>query len=343
MMTLNFTPKCLSGSEWLIVIALAARSDENWFSSPSIRDLSQETGLSAQTCRKSLNTLSDQEFIIVEYSTGTANIYKIAPALQPLLIGFRPTPDTFYEGSDVSNEVKMDYQSNFPISQSNSGDIFDPSDGNPLYFLGGVINSIRGPINVNTYLSLSKDIIGFTIVNPIMGENFENPGPIPEDTGIPEPEISPESRDLHFGLFLDDTQMFEMQAIGAKIPEDVAEIPRPICEVSHSDGGGDPQPIQNPEYLSKFRHEIRDLAYAFAEKFGRGPTKGEYSFWVKGLREQLEIGLEPDDIRRAYDQMKKDRLTIKSPKSVTAIAYSLKTETRDNDPRKFARESGGVF
>jgi len=79
---------------------------------------------------------------------------------------------------------------------------------------------------------------------------------------------------------------------------------------------------------SKFPEDVRVLAQRFCTLFGRMATGDEFGFWLKEFRKQIAIGLTPDDIERAIKKMREDELPIGSPKSVTNMAYSLKSKPK---------------
>lgn len=93
------------------------------------------------------------------------------------------------------------------------------------------------------------------------------------------------------------------------------------------------QGIEN--YILKVPEYMRDLAHVFCDKFGRPPTKKEDSYWRSNWSVQYEIGLTPEDIGDAFEEMYKRGLTIKSPQSLNAIAEELKRE-RESQPNKVA-------
>jgi hypothetical protein len=83
--------------------------------------------------------------------------------------------------------------------------------------------------------------------------------------------------------------------------------------------------------LSFVREGLRPLAEKFVELFGRGPTRGERSRWIKDLQSQSEMGLTPDDIERAYAYHRETGLSIKSPASLSAVAYDKKREKEEKE------------
>lgn len=77
--------------------------------------------------------------------------------------------------------------------------------------------------------------------------------------------------------------------------------------------------------LASFVPEVLlPLAEAFVENYGRGPLPKERSGWISAWKDQREMGLTAEDIQRAYKHMRECGLTIKTPFSVTAVAYDLK-------------------
>jgi hypothetical protein len=68
------------------------------------------------------------------------------------------------------------------------------------------------------------------------------------------------------------------------------------------------------------------LARAFCYKHGRPPTKKEDAGWRSNWNEQIEIGLTPELVEDAYMIMEQDKLTIRAPSSVNAVAERVKRE-----------------
>lgn len=85
--------------------------------------------------------------------------------------------------------------------------------------------------------------------------------------------------------------------------------------------GRDPKIVS---YIASLPEDLRDLAEAFCDGFRRAPISRERSFWIKSFREQIEMGLDADMIRKAIAKMDNDGLTIKSPASVTAVADDIR-------------------
>jgi hypothetical protein len=87
--------------------------------------------------------------------------------------------------------------------------------------------------------------------------------------------------------------------------------------------------IQN--YLAKVPENTRELARVFCAYMGRPPTnKKEDSFWRKCWNEQSEQGLSATHVESALREMDDSNLTVKSPHSVSAIAFKHK---RKDDTR----------
>ena len=91
-------------------------------------------------------------------------------------------------------------------------------------------------------------------------------------------------------------------------------------------GGGKPVNKNAPmESLAVFGHENLPMAEAFIEKAGQvyWPTNGQKAFWFMVLNDWQRRGFGPDDVRAAVDEMRKQRLTIGSPKSLTNVMMSM--------------------
>jgi len=94
-------------------------------------------------------------------------------------------------------------------------------------------------------------------------------------------------------------------------------------------------------YLAKIPENVRRIARAFCEGFGRPPLKREDGYWRKMWGEQYELELQPEDISGAITRMRLDNLTIKSPQSVTAIAEDIKRKRLDKINKPI--QSGTVY
>ena len=88
-------------------------------------------------------------------------------------------------------------------------------------------------------------------------------------------------------------------------------------------------------FLKRVPESTRDLAEAFCTMHGRPPIKSEEKYWRKCWNEQGELGLTADCIVRAYHYMTANDLTIRSPKSLNAVAEKImkdgKTFVPDNN------------
>lgn len=84
---------------------------------------------------------------------------------------------------------------------------------------------------------------------------------------------------------------------------------------------------KNPQianFLNEIPENLRSLAEAFCESFGRPPLgKPEKSFWIKSWQRQKVLGIRPDHVRAGLVKASKEGLTIKSPESVTALAEDI--------------------
>jgi hypothetical protein len=83
---------------------------------------------------------------------------------------------------------------------------------------------------------------------------------------------------------------------------------------------------ENIEFDSgKFPEDVRPYVDAFvkAMKWRRPLNKGEFAFWITVFRTQINMGIAPDDIRRAVKNMLISGLTISNPGSVTTIANNI--------------------
>lgn len=91
------------------------------------------------------------------------------------------------------------------------------------------------------------------------------------------------------------------------------------------------------DYLGKIPEFVRPLMRAFCEKFGRIPLKSEDGYWRAEIAGLYEIGVNPEDVASAFDRMNKDGLTIKSPKSVRAVAEEFKRKREEKPQTKDER------
>lgn len=82
-------------------------------------------------------------------------------------------------------------------------------------------------------------------------------------------------------------------------------------------------------YLTRVPEQYRPLARAFCVGFGRPPLKSEDAMWRRGWTDQKELGITPDLVAAAFARMKDQKLTIKSPQSITAIAEDVKREKEE--------------
>lgn len=75
------------------------------------------------------------------------------------------------------------------------------------------------------------------------------------------------------------------------------------------------------------------------------PMGREYSLWKSELWEWQRLGLTDDIIERTVTKMRKENLTIKSPKSITGIALDMKAKAaqgQDDLPPVFHVDLGGL-
>ncbi len=103
------------------------------------------------------------------------------------------------------------------------------------------------------------------------------------------------------------------------------------------------QAHQNRDFTENELHKLGDRYYslgrAFAESFGRGPFGWEVSRWIKEIKQQLDLELTPDLIKRAYKKGIADQLTLTAPGSVTKIAEGLKVlDEQEKRERERAKE-----
>jgi len=87
--------------------------------------------------------------------------------------------------------------------------------------------------------------------------------------------------------------------------------------------------------LSFVPERLLPYAERFVMRFGRCPTKNEQSYWLQAWDEQIQIGLTPDYLDKAFDAMRNDGLTIKSPASLTSIAWDL--SQRDSETANYTQ------
>lgn len=73
--------------------------------------------------------------------------------------------------------------------------------------------------------------------------------------------------------------------------------------------------------LSFVREGVRELANVFVNHFGRGPLPKEKAYWIREFDCWAQLSLTPRDIESAMATMTRQGLSIKSPQSVTAMAW----------------------
>lgn len=84
--------------------------------------------------------------------------------------------------------------------------------------------------------------------------------------------------------------------------------------------------------------DLKELGVGFEQIIGRGPlSRGEYAFWMNGskqgghgLRHYLRGGITLEEMRRAGREMIRAKLTIKSPASLWAFAWSIHAKASGN-------------
>lgn len=72
-----------------------------------------------------------------------------------------------------------------------------------------------------------------------------------------------------------------------------------------------------------FPADTEDFAKFFIRLFGREPIKSELGYWIREIRTWRAFNLTESDLQSAYEKMDKENLTIKSPKSLTTIAWNI--------------------
>ena len=91
--------------------------------------------------------------------------------------------------------------------------------------------------------------------------------------------------------------------------------------------------VNDFEYWHRAFGPNAEMAMRFWERSGIAPVKSEFGHWQKDLKELAEAGITVEQMENAIDRMKIDKLTIKSPKSVLAVARSL-ASPQLIDPKK---------
>jgi len=74
---------------------------------------------------------------------------------------------------------------------------------------------------------------------------------------------------------------------------------------------------------ANFPADTEDFAKLFISLFGREPIKSELAYWIREIRTWRMFGLTASDLKSAYEKMQSENLSIKSPKSITTIAWNI--------------------
>lgn len=80
------------------------------------------------------------------------------------------------------------------------------------------------------------------------------------------------------------------------------------------------------EFLLRVPESTRGIAEAFCYMHGRPPLDSEEKYWRKCWNEQHQLGFTPDLVVKAYHHMDKEKLTVKSPRSLNAVAERLRKD-----------------
>lgn len=84
--------------------------------------------------------------------------------------------------------------------------------------------------------------------------------------------------------------------------------------------------------FDKYPEDVKPLCQAFLKYSGINPIPNQKSYWIKGCRHLLEVGIKPDDIPVLILRMGK--LTYTSPESLVKIAQVYKAIPQDNEDRR---------
>jgi hypothetical protein len=87
--------------------------------------------------------------------------------------------------------------------------------------------------------------------------------------------------------------------------------------------------------FEKYSEDVIPICAAFSKQSGIIPISSQKSYWTKGARQLLEVGIRPDDIQSLIERMGK--LAYSSPASLIKMAQIYKATPPDDYEEKRAR------
>lgn len=87
--------------------------------------------------------------------------------------------------------------------------------------------------------------------------------------------------------------------------------------------------------FEKYSEDVIPICAAFSKQSGIIPISSQKSYWTKGARQLLEVGIKPDDIQLLIQRMGK--LTYSSPTSLVKMAQIYKATPPDDYEEKRAK------